>query len=191
MAVSSTVTPLASFDGVIAGFGVLVGVGEGGAIAGVRGVFCPGYQLDVSDAGDEEDVEEVAGAGSAEVGVGEAHNGGVGGVVAGAPVPSVVVGVGADLDGAEGDGGSGEDVAVAAGAAHDIDLGGEVGDGSRAGHALEDLGDSLVTSGEGGETEKLAAVDHGGTFFRPAAQGDGAANQYRAGRAWTSTGQKT
>ena len=46
----------------------------------------------------------------------EAHDGGVGDVVAGTPVPAVVEGVGAELNGGEGDAGAREAVAVTAGA---------------------------------------------------------------------------
>src|SRR5579859_4682697 len=53
--------------------------------------------------------------------VAEAHDRGVGGMVAGAPVPVGVIGVGAELYHAEGHRGSGIEVAVAACALEDVD----------------------------------------------------------------------
>ena len=112
--------------GVVAGLGGFVIVRKARAIAGLGILACAGLELDLAGARHHEDVEQVAAAGAAEMGVGEAHDGGVAAVVAGAPVPAVVVGIRAELDGAEGNGGAGEAVAVAAGADDEVDVAGDV-----------------------------------------------------------------
>ena len=113
-------------DGVVAGLGGFVVVREARAVAGIGVLPRAGLELDLAGARHDEDVEQVAAAGAAEMGVGEAHDGGVAAVVAGAPVPAIVVGVRAELDGAEGDGGAGKAVAMAAGADDEVDVAGDV-----------------------------------------------------------------
>ena len=109
-------------DAVVAGADDFIGVGEAGAVALVGVGARAGGELDGAGAGHDEEVEEVAAAGAAEMGVGEAHDAGVGDVITGAPVPVVVPGVGRELDGAEGDGCAGEAVAVTAGADARVDV---------------------------------------------------------------------
>ena len=106
---------LLELHGVVAGAHGLVGVmEEGGALLGV------GH-------GQEGDVAEVADASAAEVLVAEAYEDGVGGVVAGAPVPASRGLGGAELHVAEGHVGAEEHVAVAASADAWVDVLGEGG----------------------------------------------------------------
>ena len=113
-------------NGVVAGLGCFVLMRKGGTVAGLRMFTGAGLQLDLAGARHDEDVQQIAAAGPAEVGVGEAHDGAVAAVVAGAPVPAVVIGVRAELHGAEGNGGAGKAVAVSAGADDDVDVAGHV-----------------------------------------------------------------
>ena len=69
----------------------------------------------------DEEVKQVAAARAAEMRVAEAHDGVIGDVVPGAPVPAVVEGVGAELHGAEGHRRTGKAVSVTACADHGID----------------------------------------------------------------------
>ena len=107
--------------GVVAGLGDLIVVREARTVALVRLFAGTRLEFDGACAGHDEEVEQIAAAGAAQVGVAEAHDGGVGDVVAGAPVPAVVEGIGAELEGGERNAGSGEAVAVAAGADARID----------------------------------------------------------------------
>ncbi len=134
-------------DGVEAGLGVLVGVIEAGAVAGVGVAARTGDELGLAGAGHDEEVEQIAAAGAAEVGVAEAHDGGVGEMVTGAPVPLIVEGVGAELNGTVGDGGAGEGVAVAAGTDADIDERCGIGGGLARLGAGEDLAECAAVGG--------------------------------------------
>ncbi len=116
----------AEFDGVVAGLGLLVGVIERRAIAGFGLALVAGHQLHFAHARNQQDIHHVGAAGAAQVGVAKTHDGRVGVVVTGAPVPALVVGVRAELDGTEGHSRSGKGMTVAAGADKDVDVLGHV-----------------------------------------------------------------
>ncbi len=113
-------------NGVVAGLGSFIVVRKTRAIAGLRIFPRAGHQLDLAGARHDENVEQVAAAGSAEVGVGKTHDGSVAAVVTGAPVPTVVIGVRAELDCAERDSGARKAMAVATGADDDVHVAGHV-----------------------------------------------------------------
>jgi hypothetical protein len=119
---------IAKQDGVVARSGGFILVGEAGPVAGGGIIARAGVELVGPGAGHEEDIEHVADAGTAQVGVAKAHDGGVGIVIAGAPVPTFVVSIGTELHHPEGDAGSGVRVAVAAGTDEDVDVAGGVND---------------------------------------------------------------
>ena len=102
--------------GVVAGSGAFVRAAEVGPGAGEGIAGLPAGDGHVAGERHEGDVAEVADACSAEVGVGEAGDGGVGEVVARRPVPRPGDARGTELREAEGDVGAHEDVTVTAGA---------------------------------------------------------------------------
>jgi len=111
---------------------------EARAIASIRVAARARHDLRLSGARHYEKVEQIATAGSAQVSVAEAHNGGVGDVIAGAPVPLIVEGIGAQLNRTEWNSCAWKSVSVAAGADLYIDKRRRIGGGRRLG-PLDDL----------------------------------------------------
>ncbi len=107
---------------VVAGRGPLAGVIEAGAIAALRLVERSGRQHDGTNAWDHQHIHHVAHARSAEVGVGEAKQGRIVEMIAGAGVPACIVGVGAELHHAERRQRAGKGVTVAARADEGVDV---------------------------------------------------------------------
>ena len=146
-------------DGVEAGFRDFGLMREAGAVAGIGVGAGAGHKLDRAGAGHHEEVQQVAAAGAAEMRVAEAHDGGVGDVVAGAPVPPIVEGIGAELHGGEGNAGPGKAVTMAPGADMRIDVAQNVGGGvTRRGQGRGGKS-SRGAKGAGG-LEKATARDH-------------------------------
>src|ERR1700735_811805 len=123
-----------------------------------------GLEFDLAGTRHNEDVQQIATAGPAEVGMGEAHNGAVAAMVAGAPVPAVVVGVRTELHCAEGHGGSGKTMAVPAGTDDDVHVAGHIVAVRRSGgpqHALRNTARQreVGTGGEGERSQEWTACD--------------------------------
>jgi hypothetical protein len=82
-------------------------VGEAGTVSAVGILVRSGGGADGTGPGHKEEVSQVRNARSAEVGEAEAHNRGLAVFVAGGDIVIIVIGVGADLDAAEGNLGAG------------------------------------------------------------------------------------
>jgi hypothetical protein len=98
--------------GIVARLHVLVGVVEARAVSSV-GIFAISRdEVRRTGPGHDEEVKQVAAAGSTEMRVAEAHDGVVRDVVTGTPVPAVIEGVWAELDCPEGHSRAGEAVTM-------------------------------------------------------------------------------
>ena len=106
---------VAQGDGVIPRLGDLVLMREPGAVPGVGILPRSWIEMRWTDSRHDKNIQQVPDTRAAQVGVAETHDGIVGIVIAGAPVPTGVKGVGTELDHAKRDGGRKVGVSVSAG----------------------------------------------------------------------------
>ena len=139
--------PAGQRDAVVARTGNLPAAVGIGPETGLRTVVIASGIDHIPDDRHEGHVEEVTDAGALEVGMAEADDRGVGGMVAGGPVPLLRDAGGAELDHAERHAGADEDMAVAAGTDPGIDVlgkvffnGGSVAGGQDQGRGCQESG---------------------------------------------------
>ncbi len=120
-------------DAIVSGRSLFALVVEPRAIAAVRLGFGSRFEPDGPDGRHEEDVSQIRTSRPAQVGVREADQARIAGVIAGTPVPSLGVGVGRELYEAERRGRSGEGVSVGVGADKGIYVVGRIAVGAAGG----------------------------------------------------------
>src|ERR1700722_377983 len=85
--------------GIVPWFHLLIGMGKGCAIAFLRVLACTWFPLHLARIGHEQHIQQVAASRPAQMGVAETNDRSISVVVAGAPVPTFGICIGAELHG--------------------------------------------------------------------------------------------